>query len=85
MKVLNGLHSANPLENANVRKKAEDFIATIEEFHGAATSPPLVCGNHFVVGRELEVTAKKHGRIQMKQIMLYEVWNGKIISEQFFY
>ena len=70
---------------ANVRKKAEDFIATIDEFHRAATSSPLVRGNHFAVGRELEVTVKKHGRIQMKQIMLYEVRNGKIISEQFFY
>lgn len=69
----------------NVRKKAETFIATIEAVHGASTSSPLVCGNHFAVGRELEVTVKNHGRIQMKQIMLYEVRDGKIISEQFFY
>jgi len=70
---------------AAVRKKGEDFIKTIEDFHGAHTTEPVIGGNHFAVGREVDVTVKGHGRIQMNEIMLYEVKGGKIISEQFFY
>lgn len=68
-----------------VRKKGEDFISQLEAFHSATTTLPLVCGNHFTVGREVDITVKKYGRIQIHQIMLYEVKNGQIVSEQFFY
>lgn len=68
-----------------VRKKGEDFVSRIEAVHRAYTSAPLVTGNHFAVAREIDITIKPHGRIQMNQIMLYEVKNGKIVSEQFFY
>ena len=70
---------------AAVRKKGEDFVKTIEAFHGASTSTPLVSGNHFTVGRHVDITLPKHGRIQMDEIMLYEVRDGKIVLEQFFY
>ena len=70
---------------AAVRKKGEDFIKKIEDFHGASTTEPVVAGNHFAVGREVDITVQGFGRIQMKQIMLYEVKGGRIVSEQFFY
>ena len=70
---------------ANVRKKGEDFTKRITAVHTVFTSEPLVCGNHFAVGREKDITVEGHGRITIKQIMLYEVKDGQIISEQFFY
>ena|ERR1051326_1429029 len=70
---------------AAVRKKGEDFVKTILEFHGASTTEPVVGGNHFAVGREMEVTLPKFGRIQLNEIMMYEVKDGAIVSEQFFY
>jgi len=70
---------------AAVRKKGEDFVSRIEAVHGASTTEPLVTGNHFSVGREIDITVRPHGRIQISQIMLYEVKDGQIISEQFFY
>jgi len=70
---------------APVRKKGEDFIKKIEAFHGAHTSEPIVSGNHFAVARSIDITVQGHGRIQMNEIMLYEVKDGQIISEQFFY
>jgi len=33
------------------------------------------------VGREVDTTLEAFGRIQMKQIMLYEVKNGRIVLE----
>ena len=70
---------------AAVRKKGEDFVSRIEAFHGASTTEPVVAANHFVVGRKIDITVKPHGRIQMDEIMLYEVKDGKIVLEQFFY
>ena len=69
----------------SVRKKGEDFVSRITAFHGASTTELVVAGNHFAVGREVDITVEVHGRIQMKEIMLYEVKDGQIILEQFFY
>lgn len=70
---------------ADVRKKGEDFVARIEAVHKAYTSEPIVTGNHFAVTREKELTVQGHGRIQINEIMLYEVKDGQIVLEQFFY
>lgn len=68
-----------------VRKKGEDFIKKIEAFHGASTTEPVVGGNHFAVGREMDITLQEIGRVQVNEVMLYEVKDGQIILEQFFY
>ena len=68
-----------------VRKKGEDFVSRIEAGFRTYTSEPIVTGNHFAVAREIDITVRPHGRIQINQIMLYEVEDGQIISEQFFY
>jgi len=70
---------------AAVRKKGEDFVNRIEAAHRLYTSEPIVTGNHFAVAREKDFTVKGHGRIQINQIMLYEVKDGQIVLEQFFY
>ena len=68
-----------------VRKKGEAFVEKIEAFHSAHTTQPVAGGNHFAVGREVDVTVQGFGRIQMNEVMVYEVKDGKIVSEQFFY
>ncbi len=70
---------------APVRKKGEDFVNRITEFHSASTTEPIVAGNHFAVGREVDITVEGHGRIQINEIMLYEVKNSQIVLEQFLY
>ena len=70
---------------AAVRKKGEDFVKRIEAAHKLYTSEPLVCGNHFTVAREKDITVQGLGRIQINQVMLYEVKDGQIVLEQFFY
>jgi hypothetical protein len=68
-----------------VRKKGEEFVSRITEVHRLYSSQPIFTGNHFAVVREKDLTVTGHGRIQINQIMLYEVKNGKIVLEQFFY
>jgi ketosteroid isomerase-like protein len=69
----------------NVRKKGGDFVSRIEAVHRMYTTEPVIGGNHFAVGREMDITVQGQGRIQINEIMLYEVKNGRIVSEQFFY
>lgn len=69
----------------NVRQKGETFVKGIVELHGASTSEPMVAENHFVVQRSIDITTSAFGRVQLNQLMMYEVKDGKIISEQFFY
>jgi hypothetical protein len=68
-----------------VRKKGEEWVAKVEEFHGAYTTPPVTGGNYFAVGRGMDITVEGFGRIKLDEIMLYEVKDGQIVLEQFFY
>ncbi len=68
-----------------VRKKGEEWVAKIKEVHGTYTTRPVTGGNHFAVGRGMDITVEGFGRIKMDEIMLYEVKDGQIVLEQFFY
>lgn len=70
---------------SSVRQKGEDWVKRIEAVHRRHTTEPVVAGNHFAVGREVDITVQDLGRIKIDEIMLYEVKDGQIISEQFFY
>jgi len=70
---------------AAVRKKGEQLVAQVEAVHGGRTTEPVVGGNFFAVGRELDMTVRGVGRVQMNEVMLYEVQDGMIVREQFFY
>ena len=68
-----------------VRKKGKDWVEKIEEVHRTYTTHPVIGGNHFAVGRNVDITVEGFGRIKMDEIMLYEVKDGQIVLEQFFY
>ena len=70
---------------AAVRKKGEDWVARVRGVHRLHTTTPIVAGNHFVVGREVDIEVEGHGRVVINELMLYEVRAGKIVLEQFFY
>src|SRR5258708_38234091 len=50
---------------AAVRKKGEDFVGKIEGVHGTYTSRPVTAGNHFAVGRGVDITVQGFGRIKI--------------------
>ena len=72
-------------DKAAVRKKGEDWVKRIEAAHKRHTTKPIVGDNYFAVGREVDITVQGFGRIQINEVMLYEVKDGQIVSEQFFY
>ena len=68
-----------------IRKKGQAFNQMVEEMHGGYSSEPVIAGNHFAVGMGMDVTMKGMGRSKMDEIAVYEVKDGKIVKEQFFF
>jgi ketosteroid isomerase-like protein len=68
-----------------IRQKGEQFNQAVEEMHGGYSKDPVVAGNHFSVAMGMDVTMKGMGRMNMEEIAVYEVKDGKIVKEQFFY
>lgn len=68
-----------------VRNKGAEFNKLVEEVHGGFVGDPIVAGNFIAVAMGMDMTMKGMGRVKMDEIALYEVKDGKIIKEQFFY
>jgi ketosteroid isomerase-like protein len=78
-----GLQSVEGLEA--IKEKGRQFNAMVEEMHGGYSTEPVVAGTHFSVAMGMDVTMKGMGRMKMDEIAVYEVKDGKIVKEQFFY
>jgi hypothetical protein len=68
-----------------IANKGKQWQGMIEEYHGNTVSEPLVAGNFFTVRMVSNTTMKGMGRMQFEELCMYEVKDGKIIKEQFFY
>jgi|ERR1043165_202399 hypothetical protein len=68
-----------------VLEKGKQFAAMIEERHGGSFTDPTINGRYFSVGMTLDATFKGMGRNVLEEICVYEVKDGKIVAEQFFY
>ena len=78
-----GMQSVEGL--AAIKLKGKQFGEMVEEMHGGFTSAPLVGGRFFSVAMGMDCTMKGMGRQKMDEIAVYEVKDGKIVKEQFFY
>ena len=68
-----------------IKAKSVAFQSGLEEFHGATISDPIVAGNSFAISWALDATFKDRGRMTIQEICAYQVKDGKIVLEQFFY
>ena len=68
-----------------VKEKTERFEGSIQEIHSAEISDPIVALDHFACVMDIDATYKEHGRMRMSEICVYEVKNGKIVKDEFFY
>jgi ketosteroid isomerase-like protein len=78
-----GLQTVEGLDN--IKKKGDQFNEMVEEMHGGWVGEAVVGGNYIAVPMGMDVTMKGAGRMKMEEICLYEVKDGKIVKEQFFY
>ena len=65
--------------------KMEGFRQMLETYHGGSISEPIVAGNFFSVQMSMDVTFKGQPRRTEEEICVYEVKDGKIVKEQFFF
>jgi ketosteroid isomerase-like protein len=68
-----------------IREKGRVFNSGIEERHGGTVSDPIVAGHWFSCVMTMDATFKERGRVHMEEICVYQVRDGKIVREQFFY
>lgn len=64
-------------------EKGHKFDAMIEKMHSIKVSEPLVAENSFACTMSMDVTMKGQPRMAMSELCVYELKDGKIISEQF--
>ena len=70
---------------AAIYEKGRQFSAMVEAVHGGSVSEPVIADNWFSIALAMDVTMKGRGRMNMSEIGVYRVRNGKIVHEQFFY
>ena len=67
-----------------IKEKGEKWNSMVQEVHGITVSDPLVATNSFSCTMRMNVTMKEGGPMDMTELCVYEVKDGKIVSEQFF-
>jgi len=69
-----------------IKKKGAEWNASIEAFHGASIGTPIVAGNYFSVPMSMKLQYKgTPAAIDFSEICVYQVRDGKVVREQFFY
>jgi ketosteroid isomerase-like protein len=70
---------------AAVKAKGEWWVAN-HDVHSVVVEGPLVAGSHIAVTFKMDVTFKPESRrMQIEEIAVYKVADGKIVYEEFFY
>lgn len=67
-----------------ILEKGKKFQAMVEEMHNNTVSNPLVTGNSIAFILTMDATMKGKKRENMSELCVYQVKDGKIVSEQFY-
>lgn len=65
-------------------KKGETWNSMVEKRNSFNVSEPIVAGNSFAVSLNMNVVMKDRGPVDMNELAVYHVKDGKIVSEEFF-
>lgn len=68
-----------------IQQKAKQYSEMIEEYFGGEVSDAVVADDFFSVMMSQDVKFKGQERSNTSEICVFEVKDGKIISEEFFY
>lgn len=66
-----------------IREKGRKFTSLVEKMHAIEVSDPLIAGNTIAFTMTMDVTMKGKERMKSPELCLYQVKDGKIISEAF--
>lgn len=68
-----------------IHQKSKEWAGLVSEVHSASVSDPVIAADHFAVNIKMDITYKNGHRATIDEIAVYEVGNGKIVFEQFFF
>jgi len=68
-----------------IAAKGIAWTEQIKELHGSSVGEATVSGKFFSVPMMIDYTTRKGERKKMEEICVYEVQDGKIVLEHFFY
>ena len=69
---------------AAIKEKGQKWNSMVEEMKGITLSDPIVAGNSFALTMRMNVVMKERGPMDMTELCVYKVKDGKIVSEEFF-
>jgi SnoaL-like protein len=80
----------SPMAGKTVGKEAvlestNRWFDSVEQLHSVNISDPLMADNFFACTMKIDATYKEHGRNIMNELCVFEVKDGKIVNDQFFY
>ena len=78
-----GLPSVKGIDK--IKGKGKQWEEMIEEVYGGYCHEPTVVGNHFACAMGVDLKMKGRDREKMDELAVYQVRDGKIVLEQFFY
>jgi hypothetical protein len=64
-------------------EKGKKFTEMTEKLHSLSVSEPLIAESAFACTMSMDITMKGQGRMQMSELCVYDVKEGKIIREEF--
>jgi hypothetical protein len=67
-----------------ILKKGKKWEEMVSETHSMEVSEPMIAGNTFALTMHMDMTMKDRKREDMTELCVYNVKDGKIVSEQFF-
>ncbi|HEX9511092.1 MAG TPA: SnoaL-like domain-containing protein [Puia sp.] len=65
-------------------EKGHKFEAMTEKVYATTASDPLIVGNTIAFTHGIDIAMKGTKRSKMEELCVYQVKEGKIVSEQFF-
>lgn len=69
----------------NLLAKSKAHIANWKIMHSNEVTDPLVYAGFFSIGMRIDVTNTEGNRHAAEELCVYEVKDGKIVAERFFY
>lgn len=67
-----------------ILEKGYKFESLLDEMHSIEVSEPMIAGNSFAVVMTMDMTMKGKDRMKMPELCVYEIKDGKIVSETFY-
>lgn len=64
-------------------EREKEFLANTE-IHKVSLSAPIISGSYFTLSLLMDFTNKTRGHMEITELCVYKVADGKIVSQQFF-